>query len=168
MFVSKQRQWGEGELSRRDIKKKLSNKSTSQITCTAFLAYFPIPQATRAGSVSADDIALTFPALTLQSCVIWWNATPLSPLFVWIREPLECIRFLPQGVGTLEKWSYLHQLASPNSLLPPLSLSFLSAEFHQRPVGFTSPIRHMLTLLTHNRRTCERQYGVSGVIFLIN
>lgn len=41
------------------------DKSISLTTRPFLLAYFPIPQATGAGYLSAYDIALTFPALAL-------------------------------------------------------------------------------------------------------
>lgn len=141
------------------------DKSISHITCTAHMAYFLIPQATRAGYLWAYDIALTFPALTLQSCVIWWNATPQSPLFVWIQEPVECIGFLPQGIRTLETWSYLHRLASPAFPLPLFSIQQNSTRGLLDLLRLIAQLTcaHIFWRTSHNRGRCEWKFRATGL-----
>lgn len=132
------------------------------MTCLAFLAYILTPQATRAGYLEAHDIGLNFPALTLQSCVIWWNTTPQLPLFVWIQDPLECIGFLPQGVCTSETWSYLHQLLS----LPPSSPNPLRFPFSKIPLE-ACLIRTASSPISLVRITIEEQFIVLRAVFLL-
>lgn len=155
----------------RDIKPKLSSagdKSISHITCTAFLAYFLIPQATRADYLWVHDIALTFPALTLQSCVIWYTLVTIIRLDTgasgMYRIPASGGRHL--GNMVLPPPTSLSQSPSPFSLSP----SFHSAKFHERPTRFTSPHRPSdmcshFRRTSHNRRTCEGQFRVSGLFY---
>lgn len=75
----------------------------------------------------------TSPALRLPSCVIGGKAAPMSPLFVWIQEPLECIGFLPRGEARGK-----HCPSFPSE---PLALLSPRASF-TRPAGFTPLIAH--------------------------
>lgn len=93
-------------------------------TCPALLAFAKssgnqgeLPPSLRHGS--------NFPSANTQSCASWWNATPSSLLSSWTLEPLECIRFQPQGGEHLGNMVLSPQL--PSSYFH-LSLPFLSSK----------------------------------------
>lgn len=105
-------------------------------TCPALLAFAKssgnqgeLPPSLRHGS--------NFPSANTQSCASWWNATPSSLLSAWTLEPLECIRFQPQGGEHLGNMVLSPQLHSSYFHL----IVFLSypAKFHSRPAQFPIP-----------------------------